>query len=387
MKQSLQLTFLTSPVNLLFMPKSVSTPVERAVSVRQCVSARVREADLVAQSPLGAPQVICCGELLYDLYAAPNTPLEDDSWRRTPGGAPANVATALARLETACAFFGIVGDDERGDSLRKELVDHKVNVQGLQRAKGWPTRTVFVRVNEDGDRSFVGCGGAIDSFADTQAMDENVWPAGLFYAAKLLVLPTFALAFNGSAHTIGEVLGRAKLYMLETVVDVNWRPAFWIGIPEEEARKRILDLIRKADIVKLSRDEVGFLFGEEKAKLSLEKPDMLLRDMEFKGVLVTDGEQGSAYAFNYGNEVIGRCNAVVPEGGVVDTTGAGDAFLAGFLSRMLHLGGTSALCDAGKTDEMMRFASATASFAVAREGAFSSMPTLKQVEDMLSKSE
>ncbi|CAN8063186.1 unnamed protein product [Agarophyton chilense] len=346
----------------------------------------VREAEPINQSPLGAPQILCAGEILYDLYAPPDTSTQDiELWSRVPGGAPANVAAALAQLGTGSAFIGMVGDDEGGDGLRRALVEKKVNIDGVQTAEGRRTRTVFVRVFEDGDRDFVGFGGDNRSFADTQQIDGEKLPGVLFYAAKMLMLPTLGLAFDGCSKSYDLVLEMAKMCMLETVVDVNWRPVFWSDYSDEEARKRIVNMTRKADILKISLDEVRFVFGEALARDALEDPERVRQTAQNKGVLITDGANGSAYAFNYGEAVAGRAAAMQAEGGVVDTTGAGDAFLAGFLSEMMRKGGTAALRDAAKVRDMVEIATATASFVIARKGVFSSLPSLREVEQLVAR--
>eukprot|EP00178_Gracilaria_changii_P017467 TRINITY_DN498_c0_g1_i1.p1 TRINITY_DN498_c0_g1~~TRINITY_DN498_c0_g1_i1.p1 ORF type:complete len:402 (+),score=61.95 TRINITY_DN498_c0_g1_i1:203-1408(+) len=346
----------------------------------------VRESEPINDSPLGAPKVLCAGEILFDMYAPPNTSTEKlEQWSKVPGGGPANVAAALAQLGTGSAFIGMVGDDDGGQVLKNALVEKNVNVDGVQQAKGHESRTVFVKVSEDGERDFVGFGGENQRFADTQQLDGDCLPGVLFYAAKMLMLPTIGLAFDGSSKSFDLLLDMAKMCMLETVVDVNWRPVFWNHHPEQEARKRIQNIIDRVDLLKISCEEIRFVYGDELAANALADPQSVLQKLRNKGVLITDGGNGSAYAFNYGQLVTGRAQALVPESGVVDTTGAGDAFLAGFLSQMIRAGGTVALADAGKVQHMIEFAAATASFVIAREGVFSSLPTLKQVEQVLVK--
>ncbi|KAI0567018.1 pfkB family carbohydrate kinase [Gracilaria domingensis] len=320
------------------------------------------------------------------MFAPPDTPTErPELWSGVAGGGPANVSAALAQLGTGSAFIGIIGDDEGGQRLKRVLIENHVNVDGVQEAKGHGTRTVFVRVGDDGERDFVGFGGDNRSFADTQQIDGDNLPGVLFYAAKMLMLPTLGLAFDGCAKSFDMLLDMAKTCMLETVVDINWRPVFWSHYSNEEARKRILDIIYKVDLLKISCEEISFIFGDELATQALTDPQSVLQKVQNKGVLITDGRNGSAYAFNYGQLVTGRAQAVAPASGVVDTTGAGDSFLAGFLSEMMRLGGTPALADAKKVKEMIEFAAATASFVIAREGVFSSLPTRKEVEQLVMK--
>lgn len=352
-----------------------------------------RESDPITSSPLGAPAVVCFGEALFDLFSeSPSASVTDPSaWTALPGGAPANLAVGLAKLSTASAIVGSVGDDTEGDELRKLLSSEGVNIDGLQSVSGRPTRRVFVRRDEAGDRAFVGFSDKNDQFADTAGLDLDALPGVLFYAAQILVTPTLALAFPGSAAALRELVEVARMCKLRIIVDVNWRDVFWEGqSSQEEARETILAFLRDspgADFVKLSQEEVAFLFDDTLASIALDEPDAVLRKLggTCTGIIITAGADGAAYAFEGGMEsIVGKVPAVVPKGGAVDTTGAGDAFLAGFLSEMLRLGGPFALTDKHKARQIAEFAVTVASFVVAGPGAIDPLPSREQVEAILT---
>ncbi len=123
-----------------------------------------------------APQVICLGEALVDrlgpLGGDPTTAPPDQCDDRL-GGAPANVACALARLGTPAAFVGRLGCDPIGDAFSRLLAERGVHLSGLQRDASRPTRIVLVRRDATGDRSFGGfAGDRGEGFAD-QALDAT----------------------------------------------------------------------------------------------------------------------------------------------------------------------------------------------------------------------
>lgn len=364
------------------------THVFRNARITASVSSE-RTPDPLASSPLGAPLVICVGEALYDLLTvSPDAPTSDESqWTAEPGGASANLAAGLARLSTASALFGTVGSDPGGDALKETLRSLDVNVDGVQTASGRETRRVFVRRDESGERSFVDFSGPNPTFADTIALNPDTLPGVLFYAAQFLVTGTLGLAFPGSRGSQCELVELGRLCKLSIVVDVNWRPVFWKGQADDaEARNIILQYLRDkpgADIVKISQDEVGFLFDEQLAERALDDPTEVLRALGGRctGLIVTAGHKGAAYVFSGGMEpVTGRVAAVAPDNSVVDTTGAGDAFLAGFLSEMLRLGGPFALTDRSKVKQIAEFGTVVASFVCGGMGAIGPLPSREQVE-------
>lgn len=189
----------------------------------------VREVDPLAASPLGAPKVLCVGEALLDVVA--------DS--AVPGGAPANLAVGLARLGTASALIGAVGNDEDGATVETALKEASVNCDGLQRVAS-PTRRVLVDLNEVGDREFVGFSGDNASFADAVGVDIGLVDGVLFYASQFVAIGTLGLAFPGSRTALVQTLEVAKACQLRTFVDVNWRPAFWQGQPSQQAAREII---------------------------------------------------------------------------------------------------------------------------------------------------
>lgn len=350
----------------------------------------MREADPLTQTELGPPQILCYGELLFDLMEnAQSADLQIRSdWTPYVGGAPSNVASCLSALSVSTALLSNVGDDPAGKHLRESMEQRGVNTDAIVTLPQTKTRQIFVRRDEEGERTFVGFDGDNSQFADAMRMEVDDIPGVLFYAARMFVTGTMGLAFQGSAKTARELAQIASDCKLTVAIDVNWRPMIWQGWDHGKARESILQFLLHADVVKASIDDIAFLFGEQVASVALHNPQDVLSAMgkaARRGILVTAGEQGASYAFRSPDGIVtGRVQAVSPTR-VVDTTGAGDAFLAAFLSQLLREGGEAALSNKEKVDAIVKFASGVAGVAVAGEGAVGNLGSHEQIEDLVSK--
>ncbi|MFM5892164.1 MAG: carbohydrate kinase family protein [Dolichospermum sp.] len=318
------------------------------------------------------PRVLCLGEVLFDCLADQlGLKLEEvKSWTPYPGGAPANVACALVKLGTSAGFIGAVGEDESGNTLIKLLETVGVNTTGLQRHSTAPTRQVYVVRDLTGDRTFAGFGKYDTSeFADTRLQATKLPPA-LFEEADFLVVGTLELAYPESEKAVLRALELAEQYDLKIILDVNWRPVFWLD--ENTAKTKIQALLGRFDFLKLTKDEAQWLFN------TTDPGAITYRVNSLEGVLVTDGENGCTYCLG---ENEGKLPAFsVP---VVDTTGAGDGFLAGFIHQ-LHQVGIHKLKDAETARKIVTYATAVGALTTLKPGAIASQPTAAEVDAFLS---
>lgn len=320
-----------------------------------------------------SPRVLCLGEILFDLLAdQPDRNVDQvDSWQPYPGGAPANVACGLVKLGTCAAFIGCVGQDMPGNELVSLLEQIGVDITGVQPHPTAPTRQVYVTRSASGERQFAGFGNiSTAEFADTYLAAEKL-PESLFAEADYLVTGTLELAYPLSQNAIYRSLELAKKYQVKVLVDINWRPVFWLD--EQKAPSLILDVLKQAELVKCSDEEAQWLF---KTHNPLEIAQQL---KTVKGVLVTAGEKGCTY---YLGEHIGKLD-IFPVN-VADTTGAGDSFVAGFLHQCC-LKGDKIFQDAQAAQEAVRYASAAGALTTTKPGAIASQPTAKEIEDFLVK--
>lgn len=320
---------------------------------------------------MAIPQVLCIGELLFDYLAdQPGQSLETvQTWTAYPGGAPANVACALAHLGTSAAYLGCVGQDAQGDELVQVLNALDVNLEGLQRHySDVSTRTVYVTRTLEGDRHFAGFGTTdTTAFADAK-LEASKLPETLFQSAQFLVLGTLALAYPNSREAIHQALAFAKTYGLQRLVDLNWRPVFWLH--PAEAPSLIHGVLAQADFIKLT-DEEAELFFE-----SSEPEAVVARYPQVQGVFVTAGEQGCRYWLK---GITGDVPAFAVK--VVDTTGAGDSFTAGLLHQLCQ---QPDLKDPEAVRQIMIYASAVGALTTTAAGAITAQPTAAQVEIFLA---
>jgi fructokinase len=317
------------------------------------------------------PRVLCLGEVLFDCLAdKPGVSLEEvEAWTAYPGGAPANVACALVKLGTAAGFIGAVGGDELGNSLVQVLQEVGVDIAGVQRHPSAPTRQVYVLRNQAGDRNFADFG-KFDTaeFADTRLLAAQL-PEVLFENAEYLVLGTLELAYPESREAIARSLDLAEQYDVKIILDINWRPVFWPN--PDEAKAHIIKILKKVDFVKLSEEEAEWLFATTDAGAITYRLDSV------EGVLVTAGEKGCAYCIS---ENEGKIPAFAVD--VEDTTGAGDAFLAGFV-RQLCKHGIKNLAEPKIAQKIVTYASAVGAMTAMKPGAIRSQPTAAEVEAFL----
>lgn len=232
-----------------------------------------------------------------------------------PGGAPANVAVGIARLGGQSAFIGRVGDDPFGRFMAKTLADEKVDVKSMRLDPAHRTSTVVVDLDDQGERSF--------TFMVRPSADLFLESADLptFSAGEWLHVCSIALSAEPSRSATFEAMATIREAGGYVSFDPNIRPDLW---PDENALRRCLEqALQSADVVKLSVEELAFLTGNVEVNVGL---DALMARCPARLVLVTQGKEG-VLAWHDGT--VKHYPATPVE--CVDTTGAGDAFVAGLL--------------------------------------------------------
>lgn len=325
------------------------------------------------------PRAVCLGEILVDCFAEqPGFPRSEvTSWTPLPGGAPANVACALVKLGSQADFIGAVGTDHWGDALIKLLADMGVGHRGVQRRKKAPTRQVYV--TSDGDRDSLGERLCHRTFAGFSESDPTIFADAHLFAdaldldlllkANFLVLGTLSLAYDDTRQSVERAVSVATAQGIPILVDVNWRPMFW---PQPTAAPgRVYDLINKVQFLRVSDDEAEWLFGTK-------SPTAIARQLpHLKGVLVTAGARGCEYW------LMGNAGALLGfKVDVEETTGAGDAFTAGFVHQLLRRGVTC-IREAKIAREVVTYASAVGALTTTRPGAIAALPSPNEVDVFL----
>ncbi|RWR83854.1 putative fructokinase-4 isoform X2 [Cinnamomum micranthum f. kanehirae] len=315
--------------------------------------------------------LVSFGEMLIDFVpTVSGVSLADaPAFLKAPGGAPANVAIAVSRLGGHSAFVGKLGDDEFGHMLANILKQNGVNNDGVLFDKSARTALAFVTLRSDGEREFM--------FYRNPSADMLLTPSEL----NLELIRKAKIFHYGSISLIVEPCRSAHIRAMEVAkeagallsYDPNLRLPLWPS--PEEAREKILSIWERADIIKVSDNEVEFLTGcetlNDDAILSLWHPGLKL-------LLVTLGEKGCKY---YTKDFKGTVDPF--EVNTVDTTGAGDAFIGSLLSKLVD--NQSVIKDEGRLREVLKFANACGAITTTKKGAIPALPTEMEALKLLRR--
>jgi fructokinase len=314
-------------------------------------------------------KIVALGEVVADIYRDESLVEVEMPFTARPGGAPANVAVAAARLGEEAAFIGSVGKDLFGDFILRALEAEGVVTSGVRRCEP-PTRTslAFVEIDEDGDRSFT-------FYRSDPAADELLGPEDvseeLLSGTSFVNFGSIPLIKDPSRSAIHEAAKLARDLNVPVAFDVNFREHLW---PSAEAAREAVDpLFDYSYIVKLSDDELSPLLSTEEAEEAAKK--LLERGIPL--VLVSLGPEGAFYATR---EFTGSVPAYTVE--VVDATGAGDAFLA---AALVHLSKDSEISlDEERVREATRRGAAAGALACTDYGAMRALASNSELEQFMS---
>ena len=308
------------------------------------------------------------GEILID-FTPSRTGEGAAAFTPHPGGAPANVACALARWGHPSAFIGKIGPDPFGALCREALQACGVNTEGLLQSEGAPTTLAFVHLDSTGNRDF--------SFyrhgmADVSLQIDEI-PPDLITKTRIFHFGSVSLTEEpGRTANIDAVKREMESGALISF-DPNLRPPLWDSL--QTAKEEILSLLPQADILKLSEEEAQFLFGDGDCG---QRAQQLASRFGTQLVLISRGPAGCAAA------VGGRAYlSAAYDLHTIDTTGSGDSFLAGVLHRILRREGGIAAMQEEEIREMLDFANAVGSLVSTRKGAIPALPTEQEALDCM----
>jgi fructokinase len=262
-------------------------------------------------------KIVALGEVVSDIYRGEGSSEVELPFTARPGGAPANVAVAAARLGSEAAFVGSVGEDLFGDLILRTLEAEGVDTSAVRRCEP-PTRTsiAFVEIS-GGERSFTFY--RSDPAADELLSAEDVSEEALSWAS-FVNFGSIPLIKDPARSAIHRAVELAEELDVPVAFDVNLREHLWESA--EAACEVVNPLLDRSQIVKLSDDEISPLLGTQRA----EEAAKILLDRGVALVFVSLGPEGAFYATkNFEGEVPSF------EVEVLDPTGAGDAFLAAAL--------------------------------------------------------
>ncbi len=308
--------------------------------------------------------VVALGELLIDFATVSTDGDGYPTMAAHPGGAPANFLAALTKYGFGTALLGKVGTDTFGKLLLGTLKDAGIETKGLVSTDDVFTTLAFVTFDESGDREFAF---SRKPGADTCISFEEL-DLSLIDEAKVFHFGTLSLTDEPARSATYKAVAYAKSKGKLITYDPNLRKPLWKDM--ETCKEQLLWGLSQADVVKISDEEVEFLFGcspEEGA-------DKLLDEFGVSLAMVTLGPSG-AYLKNKNGSTYVKCPKVSP----IDTTGAGDIFGGSAVSRLLKLG----VHPAQLTEEQMyavgSFASTAASLSTEKSGGIPSIPGENEV--------
>ena len=309
--------------------------------------------------------VTAMGELLIDFACREVDGAGYPTMKANPGGAPGNLLAALNQYGCKTAFLGKVGDDAFGRMLVGTMKGAGIETRGIVMDNSVFTTLAFVTFDETGNRSF---SFARKPGADTQLRFEEL-DLALIDDCRDFHFGTLSLTGEPARSATQQAVAYAKEKGKLISFDPNLRKPLWDDL--EEAKKQILWGLGQADIVKISDEEVEFLWGctpEEGARKLHEEFGVTL-------AFVTLGPKGCYYS--NGRET---GEVETPKGlNVIDTTGAGDIFGGSVLSRILTCGKAIGDITGEELGKMTRFACCAASLSTQRSGGISSVVPMEDV--------
>ena len=297
--------------------------------------------------------ILTIGEVLIDLTQTGKDARGIPQFAANPGGAPANLAVAAARLGAQTAFIGKVGADAFGRYLKEVLAENKVDVSGM----------AVVSVDAAGERDFSFYRSAN---ADVMLSKEDISNEAL-KAAKIVHFGSVSLTADPSRTATLDAAARAKKLGAVITYDPNYRANLWKN--KEDAIAQMKAPLPLVDILKVSDEELPLLTGTTDCAEGTAQ----LAENGIRLIFVTLGANGVFYRFG---EKTGHVAGVPCKVG--DTNGAGDTFFGAALSKLCKEELDTLTVD--KLESILAFANKAASITTSRHGAIPAMPALEEIE-------
>lgn len=309
--------------------------------------------------------VTALGELLIDFTMVSADGEGYPTMAAHPGGAPANFLAALAKYGKKTALLGKVGTDAFGRLLRGTLEGAGIETRGLAAADDVFTTLAFVTLDASGDREF--------SFsrkpgADTCIRFEEI-DLSLIDEARAFHFGTLSLTDEPARSATRQAVAYAKAQGKLITYDPNLRKPLWKDL--DEAKEQMLWGLSQADVVKISDEEVAFLFGlkpQDGAK-------HILAEFGEKLVFVTCGADGCFFMNARASGQVPGLSGIQ----VVDTTGAGDIFGGSAVYGLLETGKAPEALEEAELREIVSFACTAAGLSTTKHGGIQSVPEKDEV--------
>ena len=309
--------------------------------------------------------VVALGELLIDFATISSDSEGYPTMAAHPGGAPANFLAALTKFGAKTALLGKVGTDTFGKLLTGTLEKAGIETRGLITTDDVFTTLAFVTFDESGDREFAF---SRKPGADTCIRFEEL-DLKLIDEAKVFHFGTLSLtdepARTATYHAVAYAKEKGKLI----TYDPNLRKPLWKDL--DTAKEQLIWGLTQADVVKISDEEVEFLFGlgvEDGAKY-------ILDNFGVKLVFVTCGADGCFFKNAAAEGKVPSLSGIK----VIDTTGAGDIFGGSAVWKLLQTGKAPEELNEAQLRDITAFACTSAGLSTTKSGGISSVPEYADV--------
>ncbi len=316
--------------------------------------------------------IVCLGELLVDMFPAElgRRLVEVSAFRPKPGGAPANVAVAAARLGAKSAFIGKVGDEAFGHHLADILRQEGVDVRGMRFDREARTGMAFIAMPDENTAEFVFYR---NPGADMRLRADEL-DRGLLQETRTFHFGSLSLGQEPSRSATMQALKLARQAGAVISFDVNYRPTLWAS--PEQAYDQVMATIPHVDLLKVNEVELALLAGSE----DLDAASKVLLEMGPDLCVVTLGPDGSFFQVAGGGEHIPAFRVQA-----VDAVGCGDAFVAGLLYQLVVEAEWRAQLAPKRMREILRYANAVGALTATKQGVIPALPTADQVHEFLSQ--
>lgn len=291
--------------------------------------------------------------------------VQSDGFLKKFGGAPANTACGLAKLGVSVSFMGKVGDDPFGHFLQKTLAENAVGTEALVLSKDFPTTLAFVSLTETGERDFVFYKGAHDQINPSEVTLPK--DLSLFHFGSLTQIT------ESAKKTTESLLRQAKKQRTIISYDPNIRESLWGDLMR--AREVILETAKHVDILKLNEEE-ALLLSDTK---NIEAASNRLYTKNLDALFITLGSKGCYYKTKNYEGLVSSGLSV----NAIDTTGAGDAFNAGYIYARLAEKRIFSDMDQETLEKRLKQANIIAALTTTKKGAITAFPTQKELQKYL----
>ncbi len=316
--------------------------------------------------------IVCLGEMLIDMFPAElgRRLVEVSAFHPKPGGAPANVAVAAARLGAKSAFIGKVGDDAFGHHLVDTLAQEQVETRGMRFDATARTTMAFIAMPDEHTAEFVFYRNpGADMLLRADELDQE-----LLQQTRVFHFGSISLIEEPSRRATIEAVRLAREAGALISFDVNYRPSLWPR--PDDAYEVMMTMLPQANLVKVNETELELLSGSN----DLAGGSKVLLQKGLDLCVVTLGPNGSFFQVAGGSEHVPAFTVRT-----VDAVGCGDAFTAGLLCQLVASDNWQDQLSPSLLGQILRYANAVGALTALTQGVIPALPTAAEVNEFLTQ--